>query len=596
MQTTKARETNKRTAFGPMSVLVFALLAGLAGACALGLAWAPTAVVIDTVKKLGVLPKAVEYLSTALPALAQRLMWVGVLLTAGAVGLFRSRRLLGQVFGAAGMDLRVSSAAVFAQARKAWLSENRTYLTAVLLITVCGAAVRLTFLFQPMRCDESTTYCLFASQPLYIGLTYYPIPNNHILHTLLVHFTAQLGHGQPWAIRLPALFAGILLIPACYFFNRMFYGYHPALYATALVAASSTMIDYSTNARGYTLLCLFTLVMLASLQFLIERDNLFMWLVFVLSAAAGCYTVPVMLLPIAAGVIWYLGAVSGRAKLSGIRYRQLVAALLAAGALVALLYLPVVIASGLSPWEPNESTTPHMWAAFRAQLADRIPAAWAAWHTDLPPGASWFFLAGIVAAILMQKRARLPETYLIPACFLVCILALATRHVPYARDWLFLLPLYLGAAMAGWAYLLLRILPKLQALPSIWSAAGAVALCLILSATVTRSQSARSYTETGVFPEGHALASFLHARLEPGDAWFAAWPVRSVTDYYLKLQSQEISLPIAESGKPRHRYILVYPYYEEMLDAQLKEAGVNRASGQVVWQQGQAILRELSDQ
>ena len=60
-----------------------------------------------------------------------------------------------------------------------------------------------------MRFDEAFTFLRFASQPLLEGLTTYAEPNNHLFHTLLVHISTSLFGDQPWAIRLPALLAGV---------------------------------------------------------------------------------------------------------------------------------------------------------------------------------------------------------------------------------------------------------------------------------------------------------------------------------------------------------------------------------------------------
>src|SRR5689334_17814838 len=56
--------------------------------------------------------------------------------------------------------------------------------------TALGLALRLRYLGQPMRYDESATWLDYASRPLVRGLADYRFPNNHLLHTLLVHVSA----------------------------------------------------------------------------------------------------------------------------------------------------------------------------------------------------------------------------------------------------------------------------------------------------------------------------------------------------------------------------------------------------------------------
>ena len=58
-------------------------------------------------------------------------------------------------------------------------------------------------------------------------------------------------------MRLPALIAGILLIPATYLLFRVISNNLAALLSSALVAVSSPLIEFSTNARGYTTVTLY---------------------------------------------------------------------------------------------------------------------------------------------------------------------------------------------------------------------------------------------------------------------------------------------------------------------------------------------------
>jgi len=83
-------------------------------------------------------------------------------------------------------------------------------------------------LHQPMRHDEANTFSELASRPLYYALSIYSAPNNHLLHTLLVHLSYSLFGNYPWAIRLPAFVAGLLLIPVSYAAAHILYGYDAA--------------------------------------------------------------------------------------------------------------------------------------------------------------------------------------------------------------------------------------------------------------------------------------------------------------------------------------------------------------------------------
>jgi hypothetical protein len=156
-----------------------------------------------------------------------------------------------------------------AGARRRWRRDGRRFgrharrlrridLVAMAGLMMIAALVRWPYLDQPMRYDESHTYLNYASQPWYVAIAKYDAPNNHILHTLAVRASARLLGDSPFAIRLPAFLAGVLLAPACYLLGVAVRGRAAGALAGLTVAAWSPLVEFSTNARGYTLVCLFT--------------------------------------------------------------------------------------------------------------------------------------------------------------------------------------------------------------------------------------------------------------------------------------------------------------------------------------------------
>ena len=65
-----------------------------------------------------------------------------------------------------------------------------------------------------MQLDEAYTYNEYASKPVLDGLSWYTLPNNHLLNTLLIHVSTVVLGNAPWVVRLAALAAGLGLIPA----------------------------------------------------------------------------------------------------------------------------------------------------------------------------------------------------------------------------------------------------------------------------------------------------------------------------------------------------------------------------------------------
>lgn len=131
---------------------------------------------------------------------------------------------------------------------------------AVLLCFVQG------YLFRDFWFDEALTVLNFAlSEPVSNIYFNYPIPNNHIVYTLLLRFWIEL---QPasidpvvWMRLLSVIFAGATLFLLYRLFRSQFGGVLmlPVLTATA---ASVPFLVYATAVRGYMLSALLVTIAL----------------------------------------------------------------------------------------------------------------------------------------------------------------------------------------------------------------------------------------------------------------------------------------------------------------------------------------------
>ena len=115
--------------------------------------------------------------------------------------------------------------------------DNKVEAVCLLGLIIAAAFLRLVFIHQPMRFDESFTFWHFASKPLVVALSSYSAPNNHLFNTLLVHIAYRLLGNEPWILRLPAFLAGVAIVPAVYF----------AACSMRLVRESTTTLRFSTN-------------------------------------------------------------------------------------------------------------------------------------------------------------------------------------------------------------------------------------------------------------------------------------------------------------------------------------------------------------
>jgi Dolichyl-phosphate-mannose-protein mannosyltransferase len=408
------------------------------------------------------------YTAELLQHFAERLHLAAAAFAAMALVVF-----VGRGYAAAWLDAAVASApelaADAAAAARRTGMPSRAALGALCLV---AAGLRLDYLAQPVRYDEALTFNEFASRPLYYALSFYPEPNNQLFHTLLVHLSYLVFGDQPWAMRLPALVAGVLLVPATYLAGRALYDGRAAMGGAALVAASSILVEYSTNARGYTLLCLLFMVGLALAAYVVRTGNACAWLALAVVMALGFYTIPTMLYAFATLLVWLawtrLDAARGaRPEAShGTRpeasrggswrpdWAAIAGLVVATAGLCLVLYLPPMLVSGLTNLLGNRFVTPLGWTEFATELPRSLRATWALWTRDLPwPVVALLVVGFWVATGRHRATSALPGPPLVLAALVACLpILVVQRVVPFERVWLFLLPLGLLTAAAGLVY------------------------------------------------------------------------------------------------------------------------------------------------
>ncbi|HTH17296.1 MAG TPA: glycosyltransferase family 39 protein [Magnetospirillum sp.] len=377
-------------------------------------------------------------------------------------------------------------------------------------ITGFGMGVAGWFLAQPMRYDEAWTFTSFVRMPAYLIPLRYNVPNNHVLNTLLIKLATTLLGDEPQVIRLPAYLYGALLAPAGFFLTRRLFGSGAGLLAAALVATASPLVEFSTNARGYTAICFYFLVMLSAGHVAVERRSPAGWTVAVAAGALGAYTIPVMAIPAAIAFLWFAGLATTAASDRAARLREVIGAGLALAVVVALLYAPIVAVNGPSALTANEGMKPD---ARVGELVLQLPgfsaSVWSIWTRDYPPVLAWGL--SLCALVFPLGPGRRQGVLLLGAALAVVVLyMLAVADLGYFRVWLFLLPLFLCFSAAGLAVALRQPGPRL--------AAGlSVALALVLGADVLSRGSVKASTETGIFPAAREVVEDLSRHLSSGD-------------------------------------------------------------------------------
>ncbi len=335
------------------------------------------------------------------------------------------------------------------------------FLAALLVIMTLAVIYRLEYIYSSLHHDEAYTYVAFAHS-LFAAATDYHLPNNHVFHSILVYFSTQLFGIQPWAVRLPAFTAGVLLVPAAYWLAKRLYDRWTALGAALLVTFFPALIGYSTNARGYTLVALFSLLTMALGDVVRKEKNLFAWGLISLFSALGFYSVPVMLFPFGVLFVWlfFENQISGlgpyRTKWDFICHW--LAAGLGTAFLTVLFYLPIMVYTGPQKLFASGFVAPLPWANLLETLVQRFAETWAEWGFRLPPAVIILLAAGWTLSLVFHRRlsaTRLPLQ--LAALLWIVVLLIVQRPNAWSKVWVFLQPLVLIWAAAGTLGLLRNI-------------------------------------------------------------------------------------------------------------------------------------------
>jgi hypothetical protein len=417
---------------------------------------------------------------------------------------------------------------------------ERLHLAALGAVVLIGVALRLLYIEQPMRYDEACTYVNTAAHGPWHAVTQYTSPNNHVLHSVLVWLSVTLLGSAPWAVRLPAFAAGVLLIPASYVAGRALFGRGAGLVAAALVASLTELVVFSTNARGYTIVSLlFVLLVLVAARLKRERSATG-WAAFALLAALGVWTVPTMLYPLGGVALWLAASAGARdtTPRPSLVVRDLAAALVAAGLLTLLLYAPVLTAgTGLRSLVGNPyvvaAPPEEFWRAVR-----ELPALlWADWMLGVPAWARALLAAGALVGLVRHGRLARDRVPLWAAVLTWCAaLLLVTRRDAGIRVWLFLLPLLALVAGAGLSALAAPVLARLAPGRRALAAAllpVALALGVALHAVRTAAVHDPALGDTSTFRDGREVTAYLASHLAPGDRVLAQIPTDGPLEYYL---------------------------------------------------------------
>jgi hypothetical protein len=467
----------------------------------------------------------------------------------------------------------------------AWIRAlSRGVTASLIVITIVAAAVRVPYLNQPMRFDEAYTYNAYSSQPWFVAISKYDAPNNHVLHSLLVLVATRVIGDAPWAVRLPAFLAGVVLVPATMLLAAAVGGRRSATLAGLLVATSSPLIEYSTNARGYTLVCLCAVCGWLMTVRLVRRCDRAAWLCWGVFAVVGCWTIPVMVYPLLMQLVWMeCQCRTGVTRtVYGGSFRAWCCGVIAATAAATLVcYLPILLVSGPGSLFANDYVQPVPLGQFCLSaggwLRDLVALLW----RDVPLPVLLVCLAGLVLALQNGNEwVRQARRTALGSVSVVGLVMLLQRVLPFPRVWLFLLPLaavLIGVGLIRWLRFLstrpLRVVAFFAtiALVATWPLMNSI-----------RNDSIRESLETGTLPAAEAIVRDLRGLLRPGEPVITVSPSSAPLVYYARragLDMHHFDRPATDSAPSGDAVVVINRRHPETLTSVLGQLGLERRYG-----------------
>jgi len=428
-------------------------------------------------------------------------------------------------------------------------TSRRTALLILGGLTLAGLGVRLLvprgiWLDEAISIHQARLSLHGMFSNLYYGDRHPP------LHHLALWLTIRaFGHSE-FAVRLPSLIAGTLVIPVLYELGRELYDRRTGLIAAAFAAVSPLLVWYSQEVRMYAFVTLFGLLALLTQLRAIRNGTLLNWAAYILATAALLWSHYFGLLLIGVQQLIFVAVIVHR-RHSGEPVRPLVMGFAYSLAVLVMQLVPLTV------FAHHQFQSTHAAAGSPSGTYDALSfyavvsnMAWAIWGYQ--PDATTTLLAAmwpllLLLSLLLLGRGGSRQTMILAvAAFvpvvLLLIVAAFDRELFEVRYFLLVVPLLLlliARLITGWIRK-----PRARLL-----VAGAVLATLVLGLVneQTNKSNPRLYDFRGAIREIRADAGPRSLVLfEPND-------MRYVLEYYapgLRRQPLSLGVPKRSQGSP----------------------------------------------
>jgi hypothetical protein len=290
-------------------------------------------------------------------------------------------------------------------------------------------------IYMPVNYDEAYSYFYLTSRNIFICISYYYLPNNHVLYSVLAHSFNWLPLNPAIGLRLPNIFLGMLTLFVLLSFLREYFGKF-ILPGLILFIFSYPFLSYVCQGRGYVLLILFTLLGFYSLLKILSGGGHLAKISFVLVNAGGMYTMPSFLYVSASFFISAAFYILIERKYFLIRPFILFA--VAFSALTLILYAPIIVICGPEVLFKNQFVHPISLGTVLDKLPFHLLDS-TGWLFALPLSMGWIVYSLLIAGLIFLFFRSEKRKFMVVCClvFLLAppLFALVHRVIPFPRTW-----------------------------------------------------------------------------------------------------------------------------------------------------------------
>jgi len=402
-----------------------------------------------------------------------------------------------------------------------------------------------------MRYDESYSFLNFIAVD-WENVFYYPLPNNHVFHSMLTKITTTIWGGSPAIIRLVAFFAGITAIPLMYLLCKKFKS--SGIFASTAIAIMPYLIFYSTNARGYTLVVSFTIILIYIAKTFFDQLTFKRIMIFSIVSSLGILTMPSMIYPVLGIISWIVLGIISRGVLNISVMKRITSLIIFTIISTGVLYIPVIVVSGgVSSIVNNRFVKPLSDLEFYKRIIPHLNNTFSAFTNDISSILIFMsIILGLLGFYVYIKQKNWTDLLLVPTIFFTSsVIFIVSKRIPFERTWIFLIPFVLIVCDAGYSFIISKLSSKIQWLNFI----TLYFLASFLSISLLAKDSIKYYRETGLFLEAEIVAKYLKSFLDTNDIIYVKVPGDWPVYYYLWYNNAPMIKPDNLTNSPCHYVI-----------------------------------------